>query len=765
MLAINEVLRGRYRIIKQLGHGGMGAVYEAQDNVFDTTAALKEILVDLTKITTPKQQQLVRHAFEREAKILAMVKHEAFPHVRDYFIEGDSQYLVMELVDGEDLGSLLEKRQSPFPLANVLYWTDLLLDALDYLHTLNPPIIHRDIKPQNLKLTSRGKIKLLDFGIAKGAGGGAEGQADTTIANQTFVAATLNYSPLEQILRVLDPTFQEVITQRFDEKSLKVLNQAADARSDLYALGATLYHLLTNKLPIDALKRTLEVWGGKADPLEYPSKLNPEIPREIADWIMKAMEIEHDRRFASAIEMHGALQKALEIERGREDQTGQMNLAAEQERLAQERKNFEAERRRLEENQRKQTTIETQVFQEEEVKRHITAQPQEQPDAPTERNINITDSQNPALGATVAGFNQDAYTQASNLNQPPASPFGANQSAQEIRPTDSFSQSQPQTQMAEVLTSPRQPQFSTNPVMTGGFTGTAVEQPLKKSSALFWLIPVVGLFLLIVGGGIGAYLFLFPRGGGEVAANNTIANNNSSVNTNQPGNTNTTVQPPEGMVLVKGDKFTMGTDKGDAAEMPSHEVTIKSFFMDKYEVTREDYAKCVDAGKCTPPSTWKDKTYASGTGKFPVVGIVFDQANDYAKWAGKRLPTEEEWEFAARGTDKRAFPWGSTWEKGKANANGENKDFTEVGKFSGTSPFGVYDMVGNAWEWTSSTFKAYPNGTLPPDVPKGDVRVIRGGSYESTAEYASTTYRAGWLAKGAPTYAQTSFRCVKDAAP
>jgi serine/threonine protein kinase len=789
MLAINEVLRGRYRVIRQLGHGGMGAVYEAQDNVFDTTVALKEILIDLTRITTPKQQQIVRHAFEREAKILAMVKHEAFPHVRDYFIEGDSQYLVMELVDGEDLGSLLEKRQSPFPLANVLYWTDLLLDALDYLHTLNPPIIHRDIKPQNLKLTSRGKIKLLDFGIAKGADGQA---ANTTITNQTFVAATLNYSPLEQILRVLDPTFQEVITQRFDAKSLKALNQIADARSDLYALGATIYHLLTAKLPIDALKRTLEVWANKPDPLEYPSKLNPEIPREVSDWIMKAMEIEHDNRFASAVEMHGALQSALEVEKSREDQTIQMNLVAEQEKLAQERKTFEAERRRLEEEQKLQSDIKTQFLQEDEIKRQLAeqqrqppAQEPQQPNAVTERNIGVnTGGQNPDLGATVAAFNQDSFNQSqqsSNTGQqtpptittpppppPPPSPFNYNQpSQQEIKPSDSFSQfPQPnQTQMAEVETTPRQANYQTNPVTTGGFGSVEQQQPRKKTSMLFWLIPVAGLFLLLIGGVVGAYLLLVPKGD-DIAANNTVVNN-SSVNANQSSNTNTTTQqPPEGMILVKGDTFTMGADKGDAAEMPAHQATVKSFFMDKYEVTREQYAKCVDAGKCTPPSIWKDKTYPSGTGKFPIVGVTFDQANEYAKWAGKRLPTEEEWEFAARGTDKRAFPWGGSWEKGKANANGESKDFAEVGKFSGTSPFGLYDMVGNAWEWTSSQFKAYPNGTLPPDVPKGgDVRVIRGGSYESTAQYASTTYRAGWLAKGAPTYAQTSFRCVKDAAP
>ena len=363
MLAINEILRGRYRIIKQLGRGGMGAVYEAHDNVFDTTVALKEILIDLTKVTTPKQQQMISHAFEREAKILAMVKHEAFPHVRDYFVETDSQYLVMELVDGEDLGSLLERRQSPFPLANVLHWTTQLLDALDYLHGLNPPVVHRDIKPQNLKLTSRGKIKLLDFGIAKGK----DAPAEATISNQTFVAATLNYSPLEQILRVLDPTFQEVITQRFDEKSTKAIRQAADARSDLYALGATVYHLLTNKLPIDALKRAMETWGGKPDPLQYPSAVNAEIPKEVSDWILKSMELEHDNRFATAVEMHTALQNALEGEKRREEETKKAQWAQEQQKLEDERRRVEEEhKRKAEENQR--------LLEEAENKRRIAEQ-------------------------------------------------------------------------------------------------------------------------------------------------------------------------------------------------------------------------------------------------------------------------------------------------------------------------------------------------------------------------------------------------------
>lgn len=293
----------------------MGAVYEAHDNVFDTTCALKEIMLDLSKSSNPKQQEMLLRAFEREAKILAKIKHEVVPHVRDYFTEENRQYLVMELIEGKDLGELLEERQTPFPLEDVLRWMDQLLDGLDYLHTQNPPIYHRDLKPQNLKLTPRGKIKLLDFGIAKG---GAEPPNSTTINNQTFVAATLNYSPLEQIFRVLDPVFREVLTQRFEDRIQSVMIQNADARSDLYALGATVYHLLTGVLPIDALKRTLEVWSNKPDPLGHPTSVNNRIPAEISSVLLKSMELDHDKRYVSAIEMQQALQRAIANLKARE---------------------------------------------------------------------------------------------------------------------------------------------------------------------------------------------------------------------------------------------------------------------------------------------------------------------------------------------------------------------------------------------------------------------------------------------------------------
>lgn len=308
MLSTNDVLQNRYRIVRQLGQGGMGAVYEAIDERFGEAIALKEILFDLDTQGRDDEFEIITKAFAREAKSLAKAKHEAVPYVRDYFSEANRQYLVMELVEGDDLAVLLVKRREPFLLKEVVPWMEQLLDALDYLHNLDPPIIHRDIKPQNLKLNFRRKIKLLDFGIAKSIDNG-----QFTITNQTFVGATLNYSPFEQIIRVMNPTFREFILLKHRERTERILGQNTDARSDIYALGATFYHLLTRRPPLDVVKRTLEVWEGKRDPLPSPIAIVSNIPEPICACLMKALAIDREDRFASAAEMQAALSAAKTV--------------------------------------------------------------------------------------------------------------------------------------------------------------------------------------------------------------------------------------------------------------------------------------------------------------------------------------------------------------------------------------------------------------------------------------------------------------------
>src|SRR5436309_3463523 len=200
MLETGSVLQGRYEILKPIGEGGMGAVYLARDQRLGNTVALKETFFSDTTLLA---------AFEREARLLAGLRHTALPKVIDHFAD-NGQFLVMEYIPGDDLYDMLDASIDPPPVADVLQWADQLLDALDYLHAQEPPIIHRDIKPQNLKLTARNQIVLLDFGLAKGAAG----QLSVVTTSASIFGYTPNYAPLEQ-----------------------VQGMGTDPRSDIYALA------------------------------------------------------------------------------------------------------------------------------------------------------------------------------------------------------------------------------------------------------------------------------------------------------------------------------------------------------------------------------------------------------------------------------------------------------------------------------------------------------------------------------------------------
>lgn len=222
--------------------------------------------------------------------------------------------------------------------------------------------------------------------------------------------------------------------------------------------------------------------------------------------------------------------------------------------------------------------------------------------------------------------------------------------------------------------------------------------------------------------------------------------------------------PPTRMVYVRGGDFMMGTNNGDVYEEPPHPVTVKPFFIDVYEVSCADYERFVRSAPHRSPEGWLEDKCPSGKAQQPVCNVTWDDAMAYAAWAGKRLPTEEEWEFAARGTDARAYPWGPQWNERMANAGGASRQIANVGTFKGASPAGAYDMVGNVWEWTASDLKPYPGGKLP-GAPRGELKVIRGGSWREGPEQATTTYRGYLFARGSRDYSATGFRCVKDVTP
>lgn len=360
MLANNKVLRGRYRIIQPLGQDAATAVYEAFDSERETSVALKEILIDLEKVSDVSLREKIKHDFANQAKILAKVKHESLPQVRGYFAEVDRHYLIMELVDGADVGEISAKNEAAAAFSEITNWADQLLDTLDYLHTFTPPIVHRDINPANVKLTSHGKIKLLGFNIANGA----DAEASMTAKNQS-AAAVLNYLPLEQIIRVADQASKKKLTDNYSDRVKKILKPPVDAGSDIYALGATLYHLLTAQIPVNALERTLEIWADKPDPLPPAHQVNAAVPSEISDVLTKALEIERENRFESATQMRQELQTAVKKAKERTaEETEKRKVAAareaflaEEKRLEQERQTVEQERRRIEAERRQQAEL------------------------------------------------------------------------------------------------------------------------------------------------------------------------------------------------------------------------------------------------------------------------------------------------------------------------------------------------------------------------------------------------------------------------
>jgi serine/threonine protein kinase len=261
------VLHNRYQIIKPLGQGGMGAVYLAEDlNLPGRLVAVKENF---------DSSQRAQEQFKREAVILARMKHPSLPQVTDHFLAPNRQYLVMEYVEGEDLDEILSRRGA-LPEHEVLSWMGQIFEALEYMHgwvdpaTKQPmPIIHRDIKPGNIKRTPEGRLMLVDFGIAK---------YQTTGGTETGArAASPGFSPVEQYSGGTDP------------------------RSDIYALGATLYCLLTAEVPPESPA----IAGGVL--LPTPRSRNPHISPHVEQVILKAMQLQAGQRYQSIRELRQAL--------------------------------------------------------------------------------------------------------------------------------------------------------------------------------------------------------------------------------------------------------------------------------------------------------------------------------------------------------------------------------------------------------------------------------------------------------------------------
>ena len=282
VLDSDSILRGRYEIVRLVGQGGMGAVYQANDlRLNGRVCAIKEILpallIDQRGLELDLGQTIEQ--FYQEASVLARLDHPNLPKVSDYFSMEGREYLVMDFIEGRDLQEIVNealRQNKHLSEAQVLLWATQLLDALEYLHSQDPPVLHRDIKPGNIKITPENRLKLVDFGLVK-----VLQPDDSRTVTVVQGRGTVAYTPLEQYGGDTSHT---------------------DARSDIYSVGATLYHLLAGTPPQDAKERFLK--SGLLDPLR---QLNPAISTRTERAVFQALAMHPDERPTCIADLRQAL--------------------------------------------------------------------------------------------------------------------------------------------------------------------------------------------------------------------------------------------------------------------------------------------------------------------------------------------------------------------------------------------------------------------------------------------------------------------------
>jgi len=656
-LVIGQILQGRYRILRQLGQGGMGAVYLAEDLRLGSRCAVKESTPDPS--ASPQALAQLRQQFQLEARVLASLNHPNLPKVTDYFSEAGNEYLVMEYVEGEDLANALARHGKPLPEKPVLLWADQVLDALEYLHGRQPnPIIHRDIKPANIVLTPQGKVKLVDFGLVKLYDPNRPGTA-TAIQGK----GTPEYTPLEQYGGSAQHT---------------------DARTDIYALGATLYHLLTGATPPLAIERVLD-----PSRLVPPRQLNPALSAATETALLKALALQPDQRFQSVREMRRALSRAL---------TGMTPPVG---------------------------------------------------PAPAHKwlwmgGVGLALLLIAALVFRSCGFSNPRPTPTpAPVVTPTARPGPTATPVAPTAPVPVWITPGPAELTATAV-------FGTIEALTRMPTHTPTSKPTVT------LTPDTSLRVLTPSGPLRATEAIAPTVTATSISPSVTPTVPSPIWLNIPtgdfvmGSSETEIE-----IALSECNATEGQETGQPCQRgwfnePQRLVHVNGFKITKHEITNAQYKVCEAAGVCAKAGrivTDNNIRYDSGyfADDYPVMAVNWYDAATYCGWIGGRLPTEAEWEYAARGTDGRRYPWGNTFNPSRANL--QTNFPSPVGSYpAGASPFGVLDMAGNVFEWTATEV----NGNY----------VVRGGSWAKYYFRGRTTDRGTQLSPAFANY-DIGFRCVR----
>ncbi len=778
---VGRVLGGRYQLSQVIGSGGMGEIYRARRLHIGDTVAVKVLRPDVV------ENEKSRQRFYREARAAAMLHHPNAVVIHDFGEDTDgTAYIVMELLLGRSLRQVLVEEGT----VNGLRCYGIIRQAcaaLDAGHRNG--IIHRDIKPDNIILLDSNDgvdhIKILDFGIAK-----LRDQALDTLSmeqrltNVGTVIGTPHYMAPEQCQ-----------------------GEEADARSDIYSLGVVLYELLTGVAPFLAKTPTgvaIKHVTEKPRPLR---ELNPVVSEGLERVVLKALEKDPNARQQTALELAKEFESAIRNESSAETliRSGEQTLIDHDTlRLARSQKT-EGMVKSPETGTNRPVENPAAGFETAINVPPVTDQFKEQATGPVPPK-NVTAEQRPVTDnlrtqfippTEILGSETDILSQTPPQASPPPSPKVSAPLPESSRPTvidplrtDPYIPASAALGPPPVAERPA-PVEPPRPAKTGKETAgpkpaqaekkiepslrAAVAAPAAPAKSKMPILAAAAGVVLVLGA-IGAWVLSGGKTDSSAPTPSpTVAATVEAQAT--PAASPTSAYPevtaPEGMVYVLGGALQIGREDGEENEKPVHTVTIKPFFMDKTEVTNLQYQKFIEATNYKPPPIWNGAQFPAGEENYPVRDVTWEDAKAYAEWAGKRLPTEEEWEFAARGPEGRLYPWGDKFIPDAANVkadNGDKRDLVPVGQFVvGTSPFGIVDMAGNAYEWTASEYAAYPGGKLTTPDGFKSLKVIRGGSYESTPAQVTATRRRGWPATRtdwpagqAANYAQMGFRCAQD---
>ena len=737
------IINNKYSLY-YLTAGGMGAIYMAQDINDNEWYIIKEAA------STDREEQLkLMVCLTQERETLIRLKHPHIVKAYELFIESGACYLVIEYIDGRVMEHIIEQTMPEFlPEEAVVNWAIQIADVLDYLHNQDPPIIYRDLKPDNLMVDREGNIKVIDFGATRVYKEGKE--RDTRAIGTAGFAAPEQYG-----------------------------SGQTDARSDIYSLGATMHYLLTNRYPGEM-------------PFVFPlaRSINPSVSDRIDLIIQKAVQPDMKNRFASAMEMKIALS-------GEDGEKCSICLTI-------NKKGYKFCKKCGDKPSRAG-------------KDKITEEPSEPSKITSGEPVSIktsdynTHMQLPSIIQTKSTVRMKIpdtkdykstdlpLVDHSYREEPPAKKqiktefepftFRNGSRAYDINELIDICRKYPDEgryhlqnlEFTPWLVSMGIPDYALEETILEAYPPEydlicfcAVIAEFLEHMKLKKILPEMDEEELIRIARKHNLTCLLP----ELHEEDYIEkpDKKPSVTRVLPASIKNEIDQGD-MILIPAGNFLMGKQGGQ--NNPRHTVYLDDYYIDKYPVTNLQYKKFVKETKYKTEGDY-GKYHSSGAGNYPVTCLTWNDACAYLKWAGKRLPTEAEWEKAAAGPEGLLYPWGETWDPNKCNnLNITRKDIIarmmNINNNRGTIPtgiipegasiYGVEDMAGNVWEWCydwyEDTYYTKGPSSNPQGPSTGKYKIARGGSWKANYDYFFQCSNRRWAApQDRITFC--GFRGVKD---